>query len=45
MSHLAGGMTQIIESQAKRHKALLEFERERDRNYIEFKRVEAEKNQ
>ena len=29
LSHLAGGMTQI-ESQAKRHKALPEFERERD---------------
>ena len=36
-------MTQMIESQAKRHKALLEFERERDRNFMEFKRVEAEK--
>ena len=43
LSHLAGGMTQMIESQAKRHKALLEFERERDRNFMEFKRVEAEK--
>ena len=37
-------MTQMIESQAKRHKALLEFERERDRNFMEFKQVEAEKN-
>ena len=44
LSHLAGGMTQMIESQAKRHKALLEFERARDRNFMEFKQVEAEKN-
>ena len=32
-----------IESQAKRRKALLEFERERDWNFMEFKWVEAEK--
>ena len=44
LSHLAGGMTQMIESQAKRHKALPELERERDRNFMEFKQVEAEKN-
>ena len=42
LSHLAEGMTQMIESQAKRPKALLQFER--DRNFMEFKRVEAEKN-
>ena len=43
LSHLAGGMTQMIESLAKRHKALLEFERARDRNFMEFKRAETEK--
>ena len=30
LSQLAGGMTRLIESQAKRHKEQMEFEKERD---------------
>ena len=37
-------MTQIAESQAKRHKSYFDFERERDKSFIEFKKMEAEKN-
>ena len=44
LSHLAGGMTQLIQSHAKRHKSQMDFERERDRAFMEFKREEAERN-
>ena len=44
LSQLAGGKTKLIESQAKRHKEQMEFEKERDRAFSEFKKEEAEKN-
>ena len=44
LSQLAGCMTKLIESQAKRHKEQMEFEKERDRAFLEFKKEEAEKN-
>ena len=44
LSHLSGGMTQLIESNAKRHKAQIDFERERYKTFMEFKRDEAERN-
>ena len=34
----------MIESQSKRHKAMTEFERERDQKFFEFKHLGAEKN-
>ena len=34
LSQLTGGMTKLIESQAKRHKEQMEFERERERSSI-----------
>ena len=42
-SQLAGGMTKLIESQAKRHKEQMEFEIGRDRVFLEFKKEEAGK--
>ena len=36
-------MTKLIESQAKRHKEQMEFEIERDRVFLEFKKEEAGK--
>ena len=44
LSQLAGGMNILIESQAEQHKEQMEFEKERDRAFLEFKREEAEKN-
>ena len=44
LSQLARGMTKLIESQAKRHKEQTEFEKERDRGYLEFKKEGTEKN-
>ena len=44
LTHLSGGMNQMIESQSKRHKETIEFERERDKHFLEFKWSEAEKN-
>ena len=44
LSQLAGGMTKLIEWQAKRQKEQMEFEKERDRAFLEFKKEEAEKN-
>ena len=43
LSQLAGGMTKLIQSQAKRHKEQMEFEKERYRAFLEFKKEEAEK--
>ena len=43
LSQLAGGITKLIESQAKRHKERMEFKKERHRAFLEFKREEAEK--
>ena len=37
-------MTKLIESQAKRHKEQIEFEKERDRAFLEFNKKEADKN-
>ena len=37
-------MTQMIESQSKRHKAMIEFEREGGQKCFEYKRLEAKKN-
>ena len=37
-------MTKLIESQAKRHKEKIEFEKERDRAFLEFNKKEADKN-
>ena len=44
LSQLARGMTKLIESQAKRHKEQTEFEKERDRGCLEFKKEGTEKN-
>ena len=44
LSQLVGGMTKLIESEAKRHKEQIEFEKERDRAFLEFNKEEAEKN-
>ena len=44
LSQLAGGMNILIESQAELDKEQMEFEKERDRAFLEFKREEAEKN-
>ena len=44
LSQLARGMTKLIESQAKWHKEQTEFEKERDRGYLEFKKEGTEKN-
>ena len=38
LSQLAGGMTKLIESQAKRHKEQMEFDKERDQEFLEFKK-------
>ena len=43
LSQLARGMTKLTESQAKRHKEQTEFEKERDRGYLEFKKEGTEK--
>ena len=45
LSQLAGGMTKLTELQAKRHEEQMEFKKERDRVFLEFKKEEAEKNQ
>ena len=37
-------MTQMAETQAKRHKSYIDFEGERDKRFIEFKKMEAENN-
>ena len=44
LSQLARGMTKLTESQAKRFKGQMEFEKERDRTFFEFKKEEVEKN-
>ena len=44
LSQLAGGMTKLIELQVKRHKEQMEFEKERDQAFLEFKKKEAKKN-
>ena len=44
LSQLAGGMNKLIESKAELHKEHMEFEKERDRAFLEFKREEAVKN-
>ena len=44
LSQLAGGMTKLADSQAERHKEKMEFEKERDRAFLEFKKEEAERN-
>ena len=44
LSQLAGGMTKLNESQAKRHKEQMEFEKERDWAFLEFTKEEVEKN-
>ena len=44
LSELAGSMTKLIKSQPKRHKEQMEFEKERDRAFLEFRKKEAEKN-
>lgn len=38
-------MAQLVESQAKRHTALLEFEKEREESFMQFRREEAERKQ
>ena len=43
ISELAGSTTKLIKSQPKRHKEQMEFEKERDRAFLEFKNEEAEK--
>ena len=37
-------MSKLIKSQAKRHREQMEFEKERDGSFSEFKKEEAEKN-
>ena len=37
LSQLAGGISKLIELQAKRHKEQMEFEKERDRAFLVFK--------
>ena len=37
-------MTKLADSQAERHKEKMEFEKERDRAFLEFKKEEAERN-
>ena len=37
-------MTKLIESQAKRHEEQMEFGKERDRIFLEFRKEEVEKN-
>ena len=37
-------MTQMAESQAKKYKSCIDFERERDKSFTELKKMEAEKN-
>ena len=37
LSQLAGGISKLIELQAKRYKEQMEFEKERDRAFLEFK--------
>ena len=44
LSEQAGGMTELIELQVKQHKEQMEFEKERDQAFLEFKKEEAEKN-
>ena len=44
LNHLARGMTKLIELQVKIHKEQMEFEKERGRSFLEFKKEEAEKN-
>ena len=44
LSQLAGGLSKLNESPAKRHKEQIEFEKERDQALLEFKKEEAEKN-
>ena len=44
LSQLAGGMTKLTESQAKKHKEQMEFEKERDRAFLKFKEKEVENN-
>ena len=44
LSQLARGMTKLIESQMKRHKEQMEFGKEIDRAFLEFKTEEAGKN-
>ena len=43
LSQLAGSMTKLIESQVKRHKEQMEFEKERDQAFLEFKKKRSEK--
>lgn len=38
-------MAQLVESQAKRHTALSEFEKEREESFMKFRREEAERKQ
>ena len=44
LNHLARGMTKLIELQVKIYKEQMEFEKERGRSFLEFKKEEAEKN-
>ena len=44
LSQLLGSMAQLVASQAKRHKALLEFGKEREKSFIQFRQEEAERN-
>ena len=44
LSQLVGGMTKLIESQVKRHKEQIEFEKDRDRAFLEFNKREADKS-
>ena len=42
LSQLDRDVTKLIETQAKRHKEQMEFEKERDRAFLEFKKEKAE---
>ena len=44
LSQLAGSLKLLVESHAKRHKEQMNFEKERDKAFLEFKKQEAEKN-
>ena len=44
LSQLAGSLNQLVESHAKRYKEQMNFEKERDKAFLEFKKQEAEKN-